>query len=339
MRPTRLLPALLISTFLGGVGAAGAARADDGEKEADDNVLRIRTVAPKASPWGELLTKLASRIKADTGGKVQIKIYWQSKSEPAAVRQCTSGKAGGIAVSMGALAAAVPELDATEIPYLFDNYTQADKAFRAADGLIRELMAAKGFILAVRGENGFRHFATKDRFLLQPSDFAKLAMRSQPSDIHKAMYTALGATPNPLQVSEVPSSLQNNVIMGYDNTLLYGKLANWADGIKYVTLSAHIYQGAVVAWCKPWFDKQPADVQKALTKADPQLEETGLKLVRAFNDKLMPAQYKKMGIEMKELTGAQKDAFRKALQSVEAKFLASTSAKGKELLAKLKASR
>ncbi len=344
MRTFKLLTIAFLSTFALGSLVHGAARADSDDD--DVNTLRIRTVAPKASPWGELLTSLAKRIKQDTNGAVKVKIYWQSKSEPAAVRQCSQGKVGGIAVSVGALASAVPELNATEIPYLFDNYAQADKAFTAAKDVIKKLMENRGFILAVRGENGFRHFASKDRFLTKPSDLGGLAMRSQPSQTHQDMYTALGATPNPLQVADVPTSLQNNVVRGFDNTLLYGKLANWVtdvndpgtDGIRYVTLSSHIYQGAVVAWCKPWFDKLPADVQAALTKDDPALEATGLKLVRAFNDKLMPQQFKKLGIQMKELSAGEKAAFRNALSSVEARFLKSVPS-GKELLDKLKSNR
>jgi C4-dicarboxylate-binding protein DctP len=164
-------------------------------------------------------------------------------------------------------------------------------------------------------------------------------MRAQPSQIHQDMYTALGATPNPIQVADVPSSLQNGVVKGYDNTLLYGKLANWADGIKYVTLSSHIYQGAVIAWCKPWFDKLPADLKAALMKPDPKLEDTGLKLVRAFNDRLMPEQYKKAGIELKPLAAGDKAALKAALASVETKFRASASASGKKLLDLLKANR
>lgn len=344
MRPTKLLSIAIAATLTLGAFYSAPARADSDDD--DVNTLRIRTVAPKASPWGELLTSLASRIKKDTGGRIKVKIYWQSKSESAAVRQCTQGKVGGIAVSVGALASAVPELNATEIPYLFDNYAQADKAFKAADSVIKKLMTDRGFILAVRGENGFRHFASKNRFLTKPGDLAGLAMRSQPSKIHQDMYTVLGATPNPLQVADVPTSLQNNVVSGFDNTLLYGKLANWvtdvndsgADGVRYVTLSSHIYQGAVVAWCKPWFDKLPADIQAALTKEDPTLEATGLKLVRAFNDKLMPAQYGKLGIQMKELSASEKAGFRTALAPVEKKFIEAVPSAA-ELLKILKANR
>lgn len=320
-------------------------RADEGDSEV--YTLRIRTAAPKKSPWGELLSNVAKRIKADSkdaSGKprLKIKIYWQVKSEASAVRACTDGKAGGIAVSLGALSASVPEIAATELPYLFTGYAQADKAMAAAEPLISEILKEKGFIYAVRGENGFRQWASKTRFLTSPGDFAGRAMRSQPAFVHKAMYTALGATPNPLQISDVPTSLTNNVIDGYDNTLLFARLANWWNEVKYVTLSNHIYQGAAVLWCKPWFDKLPTDLQAVLTTRDAemkQLEQTGLKLVRVFNDKLMPAQYEKAGKELKELSGSERAALKAALATVEAQFRSSTSSKGVALLDLLKKSR
>jgi len=165
------------------------------------------------------------------------------------------------------------------------------------------------------------------------------AMRSQPAKHHLTMYKALGATPNPIQVAEVPSSLGNNTVSGYDNTLLFADLAGWSSEIKYVTLSGHIYQGAVVAWCKPWYDRLPADLQAVLATPRPKLEEIGLSLVRIFNDKKMPEKYAADGIQIKELTAAQKAAFKEATKPVEVELRGETSADGKKLLDLLQANR
>src|SRR5690606_19755163 len=51
-------------------------------------ILRVRTVAPAASPWGQLLNKVSADIQAESQGRIDVKIYWTSKSEPAAVTQC-----------------------------------------------------------------------------------------------------------------------------------------------------------------------------------------------------------------------------------------------------------
>lgn len=302
-------------------------------------VLRVRTVAPSASPWGELLRKLGADIEAESAGRIEFKVYWQSKSEPSAVRQCLSGKIGGVAVSNGALASAVPELEATEMPFLFDDYAQADKALTAATELIREIMKKKGFIYALRGENGFRNFASIDGFIKSPSDLAGKAMRSQPATHHLDMYKALGATPSPIEVADVPTALSSGMVSGYDNTLLFGDLANWTESVKYVTISKHIYQGALVAWCKGWYDELPSDLQAVLVKPRPTLEPLGLKLVRIFNDKKMPAKYKSAGIQLYELSAAERGAFKAKTRVVWDKFLGRTSADGKKLLGLLEKSR
>ncbi len=353
MKPLfRTLGLLALFAPLAMSGHALAAEPDPKADPAGTYTLRIRTAAPEKSPWGELLLNVTDRVKRDVAEHnkknpakpltLNVDIRWQTKSEAAAVRSCVDGKSSGIAVSLGALSASVPELDATEIPYLFDSYTQADKALSAAIPLMTEILETKGFIFAVRGENGFRQWASKTSFLTKPGDFSGRAMRSQPSTVHKAMYSALGATPNPLQISDVPTSLTNGVVDGYDNTLLFARLANWTESIKYVTLSNHIYQGAAVVWCNAWFKGLPPELKTILTKRDAEVattEATGLKLVRVFNDKLMPAQYKKAGMEIKEISAAERAALKTALAGVETGFEKSTSEQGRKLLKLLKSNR
>lgn len=343
MSATRLFTAAVALLALPALLAVpSVAFADDGAFTCTKDkpcTLRVRTVAPAASPWGSLLKSLASDIFKDSEGRLKLQVYWQSKSEESAVRQCATGKIGGIAVSNGALASAVPELMATEMPYLFDDYAQADKALNAVVPLLREILAARGFIYGMRGENGFRHFATKDRFIKSPADLAGKSMRAQPAKHHLTMYRSFGATPNPIQVAEVPSSLANNTVTGYDNTLLYADLAGWSSEIKYVSLSGHIYQGALVAWCGKWYERLPADMQQVLVTARPKTEEVGLRLVRLFNDQKMPEKYKKDEIQMHRHTASERAAFRAAVAPVEAEFRRETSAEGRKLLDEMQKNR
>lgn len=306
---------------------------DDDTTPDDGNlVLRLKTVAPKASPWGELLNNVANRARKQTSAKATVKVFWGQKSEAALVRQCQTGKTDGIAVTVGALAAVVPELEAIELPFLFDDYAAADRALTAAAPVVSELLAPAGFVYVMRGENGFRHFASKKGVIASPTDLAGVPMRSQPSALHEAMWQALGAVPQKIQVADVPSSLDRDVVAGYDNTLLFARLSTWSEHIRYVTLSAHMYQGAVIVWCKPTFEKLPPEIQAALTKPDAKLEDSGLKLVRVFNDKLMPEQYKTKGIELVAWTADQRAAFVAKLAPITADFEAKTSPAGKRLL-------
>ena len=125
---------------------------------ADTVTARIGSVAPSGTPWSALLSRTKKRlIKAADGqlgkGSLKVKLYLGGKlgSEASLVRRCQKGQLAGIAVSTGAIGQAVPELYATELPYLFDNYKSADRALDAAKPLIRQLLADKGFTFGGAG--------------------------------------------------------------------------------------------------------------------------------------------------------------------------------------------
>ena len=307
--------------------AAPAASAEE------PHILRIGSVAPSGTPWSALLSRAKKRIEAESEGRIKVKLYLGGKlgSESSLVRRCQKGQVGGIAVSNGAMGDAVPELYASELPYLFDDHTQADRGLDASVELVRGIFDRKGFVFYMWGENGFRHFAGKDKFFLTPGDLRGVKMRSQPAMPHVEMYRALGAGASSIAVGEVTSSLANGVVNGYENTLLYAYATQWHKEVRYVTKSAHIYQAAVVTWCKAWFDQLPPDLQAVLRDVPDAETKKGRALVRAMNKRL-EAEYGKAGVEVKSLSVSQRAAFKAATAGVRGKFLAETTPEGKQLL-------
>lgn len=286
--------------------------------DAQEFTLRIGTVAPDGTPWSELLKRIKKRVEKESAGRIKVKIYLggQLGSEESLVRRVQQGTLEMVGVSTGAMAVAVEELHLLELPFLFDNYRQIDHVL---DNVLyepmKEILAKKGFVLYEWAENGWRHWATKDRFLKSPGDFRGLKLRSQPSFVHVEMYNALGASPSPIAVPEVPSALQNGVVQGYDNSLLFAYAAQWYQGIRKLTLSEHIYQPAVVVYNKAWFDKLPADLQAMLTSNIAEDTKTGRDWVRKLNKPLVE-NYKKAGVEFYQLTAAEKEELKKATRGV-----------------------
>lgn len=309
------------------VGVAPSAHAAEPEF-----TLRIGTAAPSGTPWSALLVRIKKRLKKETDGRVKLKLYLGSKlgSETSMVRRCQKGSLDGIAVSNGALGTAVQELFATELPYLFDDYKSADKALDAATDMIKGLLDKAGFVFMQWGENGYRHFAHKEKFITKPSDLAGAKMRTQPAMPHVEMYKTLGASAFPISVGEVVGALAADNVSGYDNTLLYAYAAQWFEQVKYITLSYHIYQPALVVWCKKSFEKLPPDIQKILTTVPADEKQKGRIAVRAMN-KILRAKYKEQNREIRELTAAEKKAMKDATKPVIDKFLAETSPEGKAL--------
>lgn len=280
--------------------------------------IRAGAVAPEGTPWSDLLNRIRKRIEKESNGRIKFKIFLGGKlgGEESLVRRCQKGTLEMIGVSTGAIGAVVPEIDVLELPYLFKNYKQVDNVL---DNVVRDdfqkLLGDKGFYLYQWSENGFRQFATKDRFVKAPSDLKGLKVRSQQSKVHIDMWNKLGASPVPLPVPEVPSSLQNNVVSGYDNTLLYAFAAGWNQGIKYVTISQHIYQPAVVVFNKDFWDKLPPDLKEIVTRSIVEDSKKGRHKIRKMNKPLVQ-QYKAQGTEFYKLTPSEISAFKKATRPV-----------------------
>ncbi len=241
---------------------------------AGDFKLKIASVAPPSTPWANLVQRIKKTFRKKAPGGLKVKTYLGGAlgGEKDLVQRCLTGGLGMIGVTSGALATVVPELNVLELPYMWKSEKQVDKALAGPLGeALKKAMERKGLVVYVWSENGFRHFATRDRFIHAPKDLKGLRMRAQPSYVHTSMYRALGATANPMPAPEVPGALSNKVVDGYDNSLLYAYATQWFSSIKYLTLSRHIYQPAAVFFSKRFWDTMPADIQ-TIVMGDPSAE-------------------------------------------------------------------
>jgi len=321
---------------------SGTAFAQDAEQEVI--TLRIGTQAPKGTPWGKLLRRMRKRFRDATKGKegmplIKVKLYWLGKlgSENKLVRRCQKGSVDGIAVSVGALGNAIPELNLIEAPYMFKSEKDAYAKLAKATPIVKELMAAKGMKFIIWGENGFRHFMHKEKFLDKKSALRGVKMRSQPSEPHKKMYSALGAAASTIAIGELKQSLDNDVVAGFDNSYIYTYATGLHKEIKYVAETKHIYQPAIVSWCDKALAAKIAKFPKLmdiLMDVPSSWEAEGRRAVSVMNNKLIPKQFEKAGIQIKKLSAGELAALKGATSSVLGKL--AKSPKGRELLQKLK---
>jgi TRAP-type C4-dicarboxylate transport system substrate-binding protein len=212
--------------------------------------------------------------------------------------------------STAALGTMVPELDVIETPYLFDTAEQADAALDSASvrQQIGQLLLAKGFVFALWAENGFRSWFTRERPIRQPSDLRGLRMRSQESRVHIATYQAFGATPNPIDVTNVLTALQTGVVDGFDNTPLFAFATSWYQGARHLNLSRHSYQPGIVVYSAQWFNSLPLDLRQVLTNLPASLTVEGRAAVRRM-DPILIQNLERYGITVYQPTPGERESF------------------------------
>ena len=322
--------------LLAGLGASllPAARSTRARAADAPVVLKLATIAPEGTPWAEQVTQYKAHVEAVTKGRLRIKPFLGGAlgDENQTVAECRRGAIPMWGGTTGALATSVPEISVLELPYLFRGSEEADRILDQilADEL-RERLAARGFVLVLWAENGFRSFGTKWGPVRAPGDLKGHKMRSQESLVHLETYRALGALPQPIAVTEVLPALQTGVVDGFDNTPLYTFAASWHLAIKHFTLTEHVYQPGVVLASKREFDRLPADLQRALTADLGQITAQGRAAVREMNPLLLQ-NFTSAKIPVHRPSAAERAAFSRATRVVYEKYVRAVPA-AKPLLA------
>jgi TRAP-type C4-dicarboxylate transport system substrate-binding protein len=295
-------------------------------------VAKLATVAPDGTPWAEQVKSFKQRITSEGGGRINVKSYLGGGlgDENVTASECKRGAIQIWAGSTGALASVVPELALFELPFLFNTEQEADHVIdNVLNTDMQKLLASRGFQILFWAENGYRSFGTTFGPVKTPDALKGKKMRSQESDVHLEMYRALGASPVPISVTEVLSSLQTKVVDGFDNTPLFTFAASWYQGVKHYSLTEAIYQPGIVVANKAWFDKlSPAD--QKMVMGDPKGEAIkGRKGVRELAP-LLIENFKAAKIEVHTLTGPEREAFAKVCIPTHDKW---TKGKGKSAAA------
>ncbi len=301
---------------------------------AQEFVMKIATVAPDDTPWSELLKRYQAAVEKKSNGRIDVKLFLGGTlgDENETVIKCKRGQVQAVAASTGAAASQAPELNVLELPYLFRDGDEADFIIDTVlTAPLEKAMRQYGLVLAFWSENGFRQFGTSDGFVTSPAQLKGKKMRSQESLVHLEMWKAFGASPVPIPTTEVLTALQTHTVDGFDQSALFSIAAGWHKTIKYFTVSDHMYQPAVVSFNAEWFDKLPADLQKLLLDEGRSLQGKGRKSVRSIMPDLL-AGIKASGVQVKELSAAEKASFEKSALSVRKTFRKQQGPKAAKLL-------
>jgi len=304
--------------------------------------MKIATVAPEGTPWEKQLRRVKRHVSEKSGGRVRVKMFMGGAlgGEKALVRRTAQGSIQCFGGSTAALGSLVPELNVIEAPYLFRNTRQADRALDndAVISLVTQSVEQRGFKFAFWAENGFRSWFTRERPIRNPSDLNGLRMRSQEAQVHLATYRALGATPVPIDVTNVLTSLQTNVVDGFDNTPLFAFATSWYQAARHLNVSEHSYQPGIVVYSKRWYDGLPADVQQILTDIPEPMITDGRQAVRRM-DPILIRNLERYGIQVHRPTDAERTAFREAASSVPSQVAAKVGGRGRQLLKAIRSAR
>ncbi len=206
--------------------------------------------------------KTEGRVKIDVGGSAQF------GDDEASLTNMRLGTLAFGVNSQGPTSGVIPEYALLGLPFLFQSQEQAWEVMDGPVGeKLAELTEAQGLVLLGLWDNGIRQTSNNVRPIKTPADLAGLKIRTPPSPIAIDIFQSLGANPGPLAFSELYIALQQGVFDGQENPLINIHSSKLHEVQKYISLTNHMYEAAILLASKSIFDTFSPEDQAAIREA------------------------------------------------------------------------
>src|SRR5438477_9411196 len=139
---------------------------------AEPITLRLGSLAPRESPWGQILRVWAKAVKEKTGGQVGLDFYWNATQgdEAAQMGKVKSGQLDGACVTAVGLGAIDHDVNVLQIPGLIGDWATLDKVRDGLKGHFDDSFRKAGIELVGWGDVGLDRIFSKGFAIHKPED-------------------------------------------------------------------------------------------------------------------------------------------------------------------------
>ena len=314
---------IIIITFI--LMFAVACSSNDGAVSSDDTAtvgtedsitLKLAHTGSEEHQYHLASEKFKELVEEKTDGSVTIDIYSNATlgSEADVIEQVMDGSVEMTTVAPdSSYANTVSEMNVFGIPYLFRD---GDHAYSTLDGEIGQELLDLAEDHHMKGlgywEIGFRHISNNTRKIEKPEDMNGLKIRVQPAPVWEEHMKALGANPTPVDFNELYSALDQGIVDGQENPLPTIDSMKFYEVQKYISLTAHTYNPAIVVMNKGVWESLSEEQQMAIDEA--------VKETTTYHRQLLADKEEEILEKLKEngvtITEPDREAFREATSEV-----------------------
>ncbi len=225
---------------------------------------------PAIHPLNVRSMEAAARVKQATDGRVEINVFPNNQlgSDTDVLSQLRSGAVEFFTLSGLILATLVPAASINGVGFAFKDYNQVWAAMDGKLGAhVRTEIGKRGLLAMDRiWDNGYRQTTTSTKPITAPEDFRGLKIRVPVSPLWTSMFTALGAAPASINISEVYSALQTRIVDGQENPLAVIETTKFYEVQKYCSMTNHMWDGYWFLANRRAWDKLPPASQEIVAR-------------------------------------------------------------------------
>jgi TRAP-type C4-dicarboxylate transport system substrate-binding protein len=239
------------------------------EAAAAEHTLKIGTLAPRSSPWGQVFSVWEKAVKEKSGGRIELQFFYngQQGDEGAMVAKIKSGQLQGAAITGVGLGKIHKPILALQMPGLFKSWAKLDAARNALKGDFEKGCYDAGFTLAGWGDVGEAHLMSKGFAVRSPNDLqGKKPYMWRDDAIQPSLFQAIGGvTPVPLNVPEVLPNLNTGAVNIVVAPALAAEQLQWASKLDHIVSNTSGFAIGALVMSNKSLDALPADLRAVVT--------------------------------------------------------------------------
>lgn len=314
-KPTRRLLLALIAPVLLLAGHAASAA------DIKDRTLRFSFVQPKESHMGFGAQKFADLVAQKSGNKIKVRLF--PNGTLGGDLQTVSALQGGTldltTLPPGLLVGLSKEFGAFDLPFLFDDFKEADAVLDGPVGKRFMDRLPQGLVGLAYWDHGFRNVSNSRRPIAKLEDFQGLKLRALQAPLMIDTFNTLGANAVPLPFTELFTALETKAVDGQDNPIVAFETNKFDEVQKHLSTTRHVYNPLVVLISRKAWDQLSADERKILTDAASETRVEQRKVSREMEAKAI-ASVKGKGVTVTEISPQERARLREKVKPIADKY-------------------
>jgi TRAP-type C4-dicarboxylate transport system substrate-binding protein len=250
--------------------------------------LKVATLAPRGLGWAASWEKLvAPWIAQATDNQYVFRVYWGGSmgNDDEYISKMRIGQLQGAGCTGVGATLASPEFSVVSLPFLFNNYDEVDYIRAIMYPTFDFYFLQNDFKLVLWIDQDFDLlFSTKYKFDTL-EDFGRSKILTWFGPQEAAMLKALGASPIPMAVTDVPTAKRTGILDTNIAPSIWQVGSQLYTIDKYVNLMRIRYSPAVVILTKDVWNRIPADYQKNVMAEREQIQTLYCQDIRTDNAK------------------------------------------------------
>ncbi len=251
--------------------------------------------------------KFANLVAEKSDGKIVVTVYpaAQLGNESDMLEGLELGTIDMMLGTTSYLSNVAPKFAVLDLPFLFKDSAQVKEVLDGSVGeeLTGNLLETKNMRILGYMNSGFRVMLTSKTQLKDLDSFKGVQMRSPETTVYIGMFESLGASPTPISLSEVYTSIQTGVVEGVEMSAQQLYTNKFYEVTKYIAKTNHIFTTVTPIISESKWENLPDEAKAVIEEAMKEVIDWEWDAFDAANDEALQAMVDE-GLEMNDIDQA-----------------------------------